>query len=251
MFKINKFLKVTGVTLMTVFFLTAWSRPSVSSSSVTLRFGFFPLQEFLPYFVMMEKGFDKKNGIKFEEKSYQGGAAVINAMGSNSVDVGLVGSVPIMTAAERGLILKEIVPVAANTLADPDHPGVGVLVTPSVKGWKDLKGRYIATVVPDSLSGAAIKGSLHQEGIGDYKLVEIPFANMGLAVAGGNVAAATLSEPFLTQSLLRNDGKLLGWIVGGPPFESIVSTMIVFTHQVHKKSALSIGKMLKGGLNIG
>ncbi len=247
-FKTNKFLKVSRVTFLTVVFLTAWSRPSVSSSPVTLRFGFFPVQEFLPYFVMMEKGFDKKNGIKFEEKSYQGGAAIINALSSNSVDVGFVGTVPILTAAERGLIPKEIVPVAASTLADPDHQGVGVLVTPSVKGWKDLKGKYIATVALDSLSGAAIKGRLYKEGIGDYKLVEIPFANMGLAVAGGNVAGATMSEPFLTQSLLRNDGKLLGWIIGGPPFESIVFTMIVFRGEFYRNAPHIVKAFLRAYL---
>ncbi len=236
------------VTLMTVVFLTAWSRPSVSSSPVTLRFGFFPTQDFLPYFVMMEKGFDKKNDIRFEEISYPGGAAVIDAMDSNTVDVGYIGSVPVLTAAERGLIPKKVVPVAANNFADPDHPGLSVLAVPSIRSWKDLKGQYIAVAVVNSLHGAAIKGRLQQEGISDYKLLEVPFANMGLAVAGGNVAAATMSEPFLTQSLLRNDGKLLGRIIGGPPFEYMEYSMVVFRGELYRSAPQIVKAFLRAQL---
>jgi NitT/TauT family transport system substrate-binding protein len=73
-----------------------------------------------------------------------------------------------------------------------------------------------------------LKGRLRQEGIQDYTLVEISFANMGLAVAGGNVAAAAMAEPWLTQALRRGDGRLLDWVIGGPPFEHIQGSMLLF-----------------------
>src|SRR3990172_7971402 len=40
-----------------------------SAPPITLRIGVFASQDFLPYFVMQEQGFDKKNGLKFEEIS--------------------------------------------------------------------------------------------------------------------------------------------------------------------------------------
>lgn len=88
MLKMKNFPRIVLVALMTVVLLTFWSELSISSSPFTLRIGFFPVQDFLPYFVMMEKGFDKKHGIRFEEISYPGGAAIIDAMNSNTVDVG-------------------------------------------------------------------------------------------------------------------------------------------------------------------
>jgi NitT/TauT family transport system substrate-binding protein len=138
-----------------------------------------------------------------------------------------VGTVPLMSAAERGLIPDALVAVAANNVADAHHRAVGVLAGASIRSWADLEGPRIAVNARDSIGAAALVGRLKLEGIDDYRLVEIPFANMGLAVAGANVAAASMSEPFFTQSLLRGDGRLLDWVMGGgAPFEQAPVTVI-------------------------
>lgn len=248
MFKTKKpFCTMIAVTFLMVTMLASCS-PSKSTPQFKLRIGLFPVQDFLPYFVMREKGFDTQNGLQFTETSYAGGAPIIDAMAGGLLDVGYVGSVPVFTAAERGLMPDKIVVVAANNFADPDHPGVGVLVSTSVRGWKGLKGQHIAVNVANSLHGAAVKARLQQEGVRDYKLVEIPFANMGLAVVGGNVVAATMSDPFLTQSLLRGDGKLLDWVIGGPPFEHMEFSMIVFRANYYQNNPQPIKAFLRAHL---
>jgi NitT/TauT family transport system substrate-binding protein len=235
--KIGKSLSLVAAVLLVTVVLLAACSPSKPTPQFKLRIGLFPVQDFLPYFVMQEQGFAKENGIQFEETSYPGGAAIIEAMAVSSFpDVSSAGTVPMLIAAERGLIPIKVVPVAANTLADPDHPHIAVLVAPSINNWKDLKGQLIAVNAINSLMGAALRIRLKQEGISDYKLVEIPLANMGLAVAGGNAAAANMTEPFLTQSLLRGDGKLLGWIIGGPPFERMQSTQIIFSADFYQSN---------------
>lgn len=233
--------------LLTLIVLASCS-PSKSTPQFKLRIGLFPVQDYLPFFVMQENGFDKQNGLQFGETSYAGGAAIIDAIVAGLLDVGYVGSVPVFTAAERGLMPDKIVVVAANNFADPDHPGVGVLVSTSVKGWKDLNGQHIAVVSINSLHGAAANACFQKEGVRDYKLVEIPFANMGLAVVGGNVAAATMSDPFLTQSLLRGDGKLLGWVIGGPPFEHMEFSMIVFRANYYQNNPQAVKAFLRAHL---
>ncbi len=223
--------------------------PQKPAPQLTLRIGFFPVQDFLPYFVMQEQGFGKKNGFQFEETSYAGGAAIIEAMVTNSlVDVGIVGTVPVLTAAERGLIPIKMVPVAANAFADPDHPHIGVLVAPSINNWKDLKGQLIAVNAINSIMSAPLRIRLKREGVDKYELIEIGFPNMGLAVAGGNIAAATMTEPYLTQSLLRGDGKLLGWIVGGPPFERMETTMVVFRGDFYRSNPQAVKAFLRAHL---
>ena len=233
--------------LVTVAALAACAPPT-PAPQFTLRFGFFPILDCLPYFVMVEQGFDKQAGLQFEETPYPGGEEVIEAMTAGSVDVAYIGTVGILSAAERGLIPGKVAVVAANAFADPEHPAGGVLAIPSVSSWKDLKGQFIGLPVVKSPGGAAFIGRLQLEGVHDYTFVEIPYANLGLAVAGGNVAAAILPEPFMTQSLLRRDGKLLGWVVGGPPFERMETSMIVFRADLYQHNPQAIKAFLRAHL---
>ena len=246
--KIGKSLSLVAAVLLVTVVLLAACGPPKPAQQFTLRIGWFSALDYLPYFVMVEEGFAKNNRLQFEEIEYQGGAAVIDAMTSGLADVGSIGSVPVISAAERGLIPDKVVAVAANSFADPDHPSNGVLVASSVNTWQDLKGKLIAVVAINSINGAGIKGRLKLEGISDYKLVEISFVNQGLAVAGGNVAAASMIEPFLTQSLLRGDGKLLDWVIGGPPFERLENTLIVFRSDLYHNNPEAVKAFLRAYL---
>lgn len=228
--------------------LAACGRPPRPTPQLKLRFGLFPVLDCLPYFVMQAQGFDQKNGLQFEERPYPGGAAMIEAMATNALDVGYPGSVPVISAAERGMIPGTVVPVAANSFADPDHPLIGILVGRSIDRWKDLEGQQIAVNAAISLNSAAIQGRLQQEGIRSYTLVEILTTNMGLAVAGGNVAAATMVGHHLGQSLLRGDGKLLGWIVGGPPLDHMEATLVVFRSRFYRSNPQAVKAFLRAQL---
>lgn len=223
---------------------------SKSTPQFKLRIGLFPVVDSLPYFIMKERGFDKRNGLQFVETTYPGGSAIIEAMVSDSIDVGpTIGTVPVLSAAERGLIPSKLIPVAANAFADPEHPGGAILVAKSVTGWRDLEGKQIAVNAKGaSITTSALIGRLKQEGVHNYTMVEFTFPNMGLAVAGGNVAAATLTEPFLTQSMLRGDGKLLGWIIGGPPFERFEYTMVVFNTSFYRSHPEAVKAFLRAYL---
>ncbi len=237
-----------GATLAAVVLLSTCRGPE-SPPQFTLRIGVFPVQDYLPYFVMQEQGFDKRNGLQLVEKtSYAGGAAVIEDIVAGTLDMGIAGGVPVLSAAEGGLIPGKVVAVAANNFSDPDHPGAGLLVAPFVSTWKHLEGQSIAINAVTSILTAAIKGRLKQEGVRKHTIIEIPFANMGLAVAGGNVAAATMYEPFLSQSLMRGDGKMLGWIIGGPPFERMESSMIVFSADLYRNSPQVVRAFLRAQL---
>jgi len=216
---------------------------------VTLRIGVFQAQDFLPYFVMQAEGFDKKHGLKFAETSFAGGAAAIDAMVAGSLDLCAgVGTVPLLAAAERGLIPGAIIAAAANAFADRDHRASAVVAASWVQSWKDLAGKRIAVHARNSIPAAAVVGRLKLEGVSDYSLLEIPFANMGLAVAGGNVAAAAMYEPFLTQSLLRGDGKLLDWVIGGAPFERFQTTAIVVSADFLRRNPQGVKAYLRAHL---
>jgi NitT/TauT family transport system substrate-binding protein len=223
--------------------------PAAPTSTVTLRSGVFATQDFLPYFVMQEEGFARANGLRFEEASFAGGAAALEAMIAGSLDVcASVGPAPLLSAAGRGHVPDTIMAVAAGGFADRDHPAVGVVVSRSVTTWGDLRGAQIATNARDSIVSASVAARLKREGVADYSFVEIPFSNMGLAVAGGNVAAAGMYEPFLTQSLVRGDGKLLDWVIGGPPFERSQVGAVVVRTDLYRNNPSAVKAFLRAHL---
>jgi NitT/TauT family transport system substrate-binding protein len=241
---------IRATAFITAVFLAACGCQPKPPQTITLRIGLYSTQDYLPYFVMKEQGFDKRHGLKFEEKlSYAGGAAVIEDIVSGGLDVGFVGSVPVIAAADRGQVPGKITIVAGNNTADPDHPGAGLLVGQSVNTWKDLEGKFVAVNAMNSIQSAAVRARLKQEGVGNCTLTEISFSNMGLAVAGGSVAAATMYEPFLTQSLLRGDGKLLDWIIGGPPFVRMQNTVIVFSTALFRSNPGAVKAFLRSHLD--
>jgi NitT/TauT family transport system substrate-binding protein len=236
-----------GITFVAL--LTSCGSPA-PPAPVTLRMGYFPTQDFLPYFVMQEQGFARHNGLRLEERPFAGGAGAIDAMATGSLDLcPAVGTVPVLMAAARGLVPSKVVPVASNNFADPDHHGIGVVVGSSVQSWKDLEGQRIAVNAKTSITTAAVSGRLRLEQVNTYTLVEVPFTNMGLAVAGGNVAAAGMYEPSLTQSLLRGDGKLLGWVAGGgQPLERTEVTAIVVSADLHQRDPRAVKAYLRAHL---
>jgi len=241
---------VTISTTVVLLAATLWvgCAPKAPPQQFTLRIGFFPIVESLPYFVMQEQGFAAKNGLQFQETPNPGGGALI-AIVAGSVDgCNLVGSMSLLPAAQQGLVPDKIITVAANSFADPDHPLGAVLSAFSVNSWQDLRGQQIAAPQIKGPAGVAISGRMQIEGVADYKLVEIPYANQGLAVAGGDVAAAVMPEPWLTQSLLRKDGKLLGWIIGGPPFERVQNTMIPFSADFYRNNPEAVKAYLRAQL---
>jgi NitT/TauT family transport system substrate-binding protein len=208
------------------------------TQAVKIRACQYPTQDLLPFFIVQEQEIDKAGGIQLEPRATAGGAVAIEAMVAGTLDLcSAVGTVPLMTAAQRGLVPRSIVHVAANDFTDEHHRAVAVMASASVRDCRDLAGRQIAVNARDSVSAAAVVGRLETQGVHDYALVEIPFANMGLAVSGGNVAAAARNEPFYTQSLLRGDGKLLDWVMGGgPPFVRSQVTVIVFSADFVRQS---------------
>ncbi len=218
---------------------------------VTLRIGIFQTQGFLPYLAMQEQGFDKKYGLSFKETGLAGGKAAIDAMAAGTIDMSPgVGVVPLLEAAERGRVPDKVVAIAANTFADPDHLGAGVLVAHTVNTWKDLDGKKVGINARNSFTHVPVDIRLRQEGVRSYSFVEIAFPNLGLAVAGGNITAASMIEPYLTQSLLRGDGKLLGWVIGGPPFERVQYESIVFASDFIRRNPEGVKAFLRAHLAV-
>jgi ABC-type nitrate/sulfonate/bicarbonate transport system substrate-binding protein len=220
---------LASLLLTIILLITACAAP-VSTQQFTIRLGIIDSTDLLPYYVMLDQGFDKKYGLQVVEIPYQGGTDVINALASGTLDgAPTIGTPPILLAAESGIVPSKVIGVAANSFANADHPAAAVFVAANISGWKELEGKTIGVNSKTSVVAAGLIGRLKLEGISSYKLIEIPFANMGLAVASGDISAAAMNEPYISQSILRNDGRVLGWTIGDKPFISMEYTMVLFS----------------------
>lgn len=243
-----KLLILTAMAILIMAMLLVSCTSAQPAQQFTIRMGSFAAQDMLSYFVMADQGFAQNNGINFTETIFPGGAAAIDAIIAGSLDACFAGTVPVIAAAQRGLIPGKIVPAAAISFSDPEHPNIGIVASTSIKTWKDLAGQYLGVNALNGIPAAALNGRLKLEGVSDCKFIEMPIANLGLAIAGGNVAAASIPEPYLTQSLIRGDGKLLGWVIGGQPFPQMQNADIVFSAALYQGNPAAVKSLLRAYL---
>ena len=228
--KIGKFLSLMAAVLLVTVVLLAACTPPKPAQQFTLRIGLVGTLSSLPYYVMRDQGFDKQNGLVIIETIRQSAGPIFNGIAEGSLDGSPSGgTISVLQATQDGIIPDKSTVVSANSFADPEHPITGVVVANSISNWKDLEGQYIGVPSKISMFAACVIARLLQEGVTNYTLVDISVSNTGLAIAGGNIAAGVMAEPYLTQSLLRKDGRLLDWIIGGEPFEKMEYTANVFS----------------------
>jgi len=249
MMKTQKLLGLALAGMLAVAFSLTACAPAEPTPQYNLRIGYIGTQSCLPYLVIKDKGLDRKYGLELTGTEYPSGEAINSDVVKGKLDAGITGTIAVINAAETGLIPDNIIVVAAGNFVDRDHPYMGMLVSNSINSWQDLNGKKIATNAFYSHITAGIKGRMQIEGVPDYELVIMSIPNMGLAVADETIDAAALVEPYLTQSLLRKDGKLLGWIAGGPPFEKMEVTMLIFNSGYYRSNPQAVKAFLRAYLD--
>jgi NitT/TauT family transport system substrate-binding protein len=242
-----RFLHRLVAVLLAALALTGCEAPP-ATPPVTVRIAVYPSQDYLPYYVLRALGFDRKHGLEFTETAIFGGAQGIALVAEGKADITLSALPPVLAAADRGLIPGKLAPVAANNFADPEHPSTAVLIANHLQGWSDLAGQKIGTNHLESILTASADIRLKQEGVAAYSFLTFKGPYHGLALASGNIAATAMVEPYITQSLLRGDGKLLAWTVGGPPFERLEMSSILFDSEFRRRHPGAVKAFLRAHL---
>jgi ABC-type nitrate/sulfonate/bicarbonate transport system substrate-binding protein len=192
-----------------------------ASPGMTIRVGIYPTIDMLPLYVMEHEGIASRHGFTLvKSEPYAGGLAVAEALAKDEVDVAYPGIVPLLSLAAKGTVPADVIVVGCASAADQEHPVTAVVTGAGIQTWKDLEGRQVATHSATSTAAATFIARMKAEGFSRFEFVIIGFPDMGLAVRDGTVAAALMDEPYLTQSLLRGDGHVLGYTMGQPPLPS-------------------------------
>jgi NitT/TauT family transport system substrate-binding protein len=146
-----------------------------------------------------DQGFFKSGGLDVNLTILTNTASLAAAVTGRTLEIGFGSVVPLAEARARGINFKIIWP-AATYVGAPSPNAMMVAKTSTAKSAADLNGKTIAVNGLRDLTQYEVQAWVDKSGgdVKSIKLVEIPFSEMGTALAHGRVDAAILAEPFLT-----------------------------------------------------
>lgn len=188
-----------------------------SAHAVDLRIGWQPIVE--PSRVPQADGtYETATGATVTWNRFEGGADVIAAIASGSIDIGYVGSSPLTVAASQQLPIETIFVV--GNIAEAEALAVKGVTDP-----KDLAGKKIATPFV-STAHYSLLTALEHWGVdaSSVELLNLRPPEIAAAWERGDIDGAYVWDPVLTQikstggTVLADSADVAEW--GGPTFDA-------------------------------
>jgi NitT/TauT family transport system substrate-binding protein len=205
-----------------------------SSGHVDLRLGYFPNLTHATALVGVANGIFAKDlgpNVTLQTKTFNAGPAAVEALFANSLDITSVGPNPAINAFQKSN------GQAVRLIAGATSGGAGLVVSPSINGPADLKGKKLATPQLGNTQDVALRSWLKQNGLnttpeggGDVQILPQDNAQTLDTFKQGKIDGAWVPEPWETRLIQDGKGKLLvneGSLWGGGKF--LTTTVIVRT----------------------
>lgn len=157
-----------------------------------------------------DRGFFKKYGLNAQIQFVINGEAAAAAIVGGSADIGIANTMSFAIAHEKGVALELIAPGALYVNSNPTTALV-VADSSDIRTAKDLTGKTIALPALSGLPPTSADAWIDGNG-GDsksVKFIEMPIAQMGVAVQNHVVDAAMIAEPGLTTALTHAGVRIL------------------------------------------
>ncbi len=164
-----------------------------------------------PFFAAVERGTFAKLGLDLKVDVMPSGVEISNALASNTVDVGLFGTYPFLTAVARGVPVVLIGHTWNNALNNPQSEVLSVIARPGADvpagDLAKLKGKKIG-VTRGAGGEPYIAGLLKQVGltVDDVTLVNTAPSNMATALANKDADVIASWEPWPSAALTKVPG---------------------------------------------
>ena len=169
-----------------------------------VKIGVLPISNVAPLYLGVEKGFFRDEGLEVEPSVAQSGNEIATALVSGELQFAFLGYVPAASAASKGLPIK-LVANADNGAMTAEKEWTQILVADDspIRTPKDLAGKTIAVNALKGVGETVVKAALEKRGVApdSFKLLEVPFPEMGAALKADRVDAIWAAEPFLTSVL--------------------------------------------------
>ncbi|MGH2821091.1 MAG: ABC transporter substrate-binding protein [Actinomycetota bacterium] len=151
----------------------------------------------------VEQGFFEEEGLDVKVQESEGGAEALPAVVSGDVQFAGSNVVSVLLASTEGLDVKIVAP-GTFTRESPSEDFSAIMVAgeSEIRSARELEGKVIAVNTLKNITEVTTRAALEEEGVdaSTLKLRELPFPDMAPAVQEGEVDAAYLIEPFVTQA---------------------------------------------------
>lgn len=181
-----------------------------------LNVGYMKIGDLSPFFLAIEKQFFKNAGLDINLASMVGGAAIMPALASGSINIGWSNVISIYQGHLRGFDFRFVANGAINKRGTNDVFGVCVTPDSPIRSAKNLSGKTVAVNTLRNIMHAATAHWIDANG-GDssqVKWVEIPFPQMAPALVNKQIDAYGGVEPFVTVPVGRKQVRLIGRQLG-------------------------------------
>jgi NitT/TauT family transport system substrate-binding protein len=189
---------------------------SAAHAQSKLNVGYMKIGDLSPFFLAMDKAYFKDAGLDISLASMVGGAAIMPALASGSINIGWSNVISIYQGHLQGFDFRFVANGAVNKRGTNDVFGVCVAPDSPIKSAKDLAGRTVAVNTLRNIMHGATAHWIDSNG-GDsasVKWVEIPFPQMAPALVNKQVDAYGAVEPFITVPVGNKQARLLGRQLG-------------------------------------
>jgi len=181
-----------------------------------MNVGIMRIGDLSPFFLAVEKGYFKGANLDVNLASMVGGAAVMPALASGSINIGWSNVISIYQGHLQGFDFRFVANGAINVRNTNDIFGLCVSPDSDIKSAKDLAGRTVAVNTLRNIMHGATSHWIDSNG-GDstrVKWVEIPFPQMAQALVNKQVDAYGSPEPYVTVPVESKQARLLGRQLG-------------------------------------
>jgi NitT/TauT family transport system substrate-binding protein len=180
-----------------------------SQAPLTVRVGATANDTYAEAYYAQDMGFFTRGGLSVEITTFTNGAAVSSAVASGALDVGISNPVQLGNAIGHGIPFAFLAGAGAYNTALPTTV-LCVAKDGPIHAPKDFAGQTIAVSALKDLTDLAQQQYLEKNGVdpSTVKTIELPFAEMGPALARGTVAGAVISEPSLSASVLSGQARV-------------------------------------------
>jgi NitT/TauT family transport system substrate-binding protein len=188
------------------------------------------------WYVVEEKGFFKKHGVKVKLEWFPVYSDSLQALATGKVDANSQTLSDTLAPASKGIGIKAVL------VNDNSNGGDAIVSKPEIKSVKDLKGKTVATEL-GTVDHLLLLTALDENGM---KETDINYVNMTVNDAGpafitGKTDASVLWEPFQTKAVKEGKGKVLFSSKDTP---GLIPDLLVFKEDIVEERSEDVQKII-------
>lgn len=178
-----------------------------------LTIGVIPIAPSAAMRLAVDEGIFEKHGLAVTLETAQGGAAMLPAVSGGSMDIGVGNPLSVILAKNQGLEMQILSGYSSSLPKGEDITGVVGAKAAGIGSWADLAGKTVAVNTVNGQGDLTIKEAVSKAGgdPGAVNFVEMPFQDMPAQLDRGEIDAAWVPEPFLTQLVNGEKTELVGY----------------------------------------